>query len=228
MFPIRHFADEKTLVAELGQDLLQVLAGAGYHPLAVMLSGGATPKLLFQWLASHPRNSPHGVRVLYTDDRLVPVTSLDSNHGNAMAMLRALHIAERQVMRIHAELGPEGAAARYQQELQEFLASGGHIPLGFLGLGSDGHTCSLFDAAAARRDDCLAFAVPLHQGFPRVTVTRALLARVERLVFLVTGKAKADILQRLQQQPESLPAGIAVAGHPRVEVWTDLPPAALA
>src|SRR5690606_24873847 len=102
-----------------------------------------------------------------------------------------------------------------------FIEAGGAFPLAFLGLGTDGHTASLFsredlDRAAGR------WASPTPRPTPpdRVTVTPATLARVDRIVFLVAGRDKDAVTQQLLDSPTSVIAGQAVEGARHVEVWS--------
>jgi 6-phosphogluconolactonase/glucosamine-6-phosphate isomerase/deaminase len=121
---------------------------------------------------------------------------------------------------VRTVLKPEAAADDYGRRVASFLDAGGHISLALLGLGSDGHTASLFsvqdmEAAQGRT------AVAVHRAPPphRVSLTPDILARCRKVVFLVAGEAKTDIVHRILQAPGSVVAAQAVRRAPDVELW---------
>jgi len=135
-------------------------------------------------------------------------------------MVRALGIDESRVMRVHTELPLVDAAGRYDSELAKFFEQGGHITLGVLGLGADGHVASLFtEQDLARSPNRYAVAVPREPGPNRISVTQKLLLRAESLVFLVAGPEKADIVRATLNDPESTVAGKAVRDVAQTEIW---------
>ncbi|MDD3276280.1 MAG: 6-phosphogluconolactonase, partial [Kiritimatiellales bacterium] len=96
------------------------------------------------------------------------------------------------------------------------------IPLGLLGLGTDGHTASLFNLQdAALRDARLTIPVIKTEKPDRISVTPTLLHKVEKILILATGADKKEMIQTLLKKPETIPAGVALADHPNVEIWTD-------
>ena len=151
---------------------------------------------------------------------MVPVISPENNYGNARPMIGALGVSEQRVLRVRTELALADAAARYEQDIAGFLKKGGKISLGLLGLGADGHTASIFsreDVEAGRGH--YAVAVPKQGGPSRVTVTADLLAMVDCIIFLASGPDKAAIVKTFMANPESLPAGLAVAKARDVHLW---------
>lgn len=219
----RHFESVAELERALAVELrAAAVAPANGHPVGLMLSGGTTPLGVYRRLAAAAIPAPDALHVLYTDDRVVPAESPDSNYGNSRALLGALGVSGARVLRVASELGLTGATAAYERDLAAFFARGGQVRLGLLGMGADGHTCSLFNLADAARRDTLALAVPQQAGFDRVSVTGAVLVRASRLIIAAPGASKAAALQRLRRDPASVPTGLAVAGHPAVELWTDV------
>ena len=189
-------------------------------PYGVMLSGGNTPLPAYRLVARETLRASPRLHVLYSDERLVPSHSSENNYGNTMDLVRALRLPETRVLRVRTELPLQAAADRYDRDIARFLAQGGQLPLGLLGLGADGHTASIFtpeDAAAG--GERWALAVPRPQKPDRVSVTSACLSRVQQIVFLATGPDKAAVVQRFKRDPLSLLAGLAVAGSPLVELW---------
>jgi 6-phosphogluconolactonase len=216
----KKFADSASLNAQVVALLREALGAAGEGPRAVMLSGGSTPRAAYAALAADPCPCPESCWITYTDERHVPVDHPDSNHGQTRPLLDALGIPAGRVLRPDTALDLAAAAAQWDADFRVFLDAGGRIPLALLGLGADGHTCSIFSDADV--DQCgEAFAAPILRPEPphRITVGPALLRRADRIVFLVAGRDKDDVVAQLRSDPAWLPAGRAVAGCARLELW---------
>lgn len=174
----------------------------------VMLAGGRTPLEIYRRAFQDGLST--GGTLFLSDERYVPVTDPQSNYGTIVPMVGTL-------LRINTGLPIEAAAQAFHDDLGRIK----RIPFGLLGLGTDGHTASLFTLTdAALRDDRLAIPVIRAEKPDRISVTPALLRRVEKLIILATGAEKQAVIQTLLDSPESIPAGVALAGHPNVELWT--------
>jgi len=165
---------------------------------AVALSGGSTPRQTYETLATPPyRNAIpwSAVHVFWSDERCVPPDHADSNYRLArLALLDRLPLPAENVHRIQGELPPEDAAQRYEAELR-LLGDPPVLDLALLGLGSDGHTASLFPGAPRPRAGANAVAVYAEaHGSWRVTLTLEALNLARRVLFLVSGDAKARAL----------------------------------
>src|SRR5699024_8751342 len=115
----------------------------------VALAGGSTPKGLYHLLASEPYVSQVDwgrVYIYFGDERYVPMDHPDSNYRMAReTLLDRVPIPPRQVFRVRTELSdPQLTAVDYAQVLHSSLSEGSGIDLILLGVGSDGHTASLF------------------------------------------------------------------------------------
>ncbi len=190
---------------------------------AVMLSGGTTPVAAYERISATPFAVDSNVRILFSDDRHVPPEDPASNYGRVLPMLRALKIPDTRVTRVRGELPLDDAVTHYESDLRALLGGGCRVKLGLLGLGADGHTASLFSAeqiALAR--ERLAIGVQRPDGMYGVSATPDFFARVEQIIFLVAGADKRDALRKLLRDPCSIPAGLAIRNHPRVEVWADI------
>lgn len=168
----------------------------------VALSGGSTPKQLFQILAGPPyaqRLPWSQIHFFWCDERLVPPDHPESNFGQAFAQLFSLiNIPDENLHRVRGEAPSEHAADEYRELLESF--SEGDLKwlrfdLAFLGLGADGHTASLFPGAISPEETVspvLAVTAD-YQGRParRITLTPLALNTARNLIFLVTGKDKA-------------------------------------
>jgi len=198
--------------------LLNELTRAHEVPTAVALSGGSTPLPVYQQIAQSHCIASENTYILFADDRLVPATSSDSNYGNLLPMLNALKIPEERVIHIHPELPLDQAAEKYNQDLDAFLKIG-KIALALLGLGTDGHTCSLFSLEAAQPKHRWTIPVSQQAGFERISVTSDFLEEVKTIIFHVTGNKKESIINQLLKAPETLPAGLATQNNASKEIW---------
>ena len=189
----------------------------------IMISGGNTPLPVYARLAALKTPCNAHCRIIFSDDRHVPQNSPDSNYGNASVMFSALSIDPERIYGIAPNLDLTPSAHDFDHRLNKLITDGIPISTGFLGLGADGHTCSLFSVADAQREDVWAFPVEQQLGFDRISVSRRVLTYVNRLIILVSGEAKSDALNALINNPLTLPIGAALEGHTNVEVWSDLP-----
>ncbi len=206
---------------EAAQHLLrEELRRVSTQSCAVIISGGRTPLPIYHDIAQSASPAAPNVSVCFSDERHVPAGSPESNYGNALPMLEALRLPQERILRVRTELSLEEAAADYDAALHAFLDRSGQIPLALLGIGPDGHTCSLFsDADLERARE--RYAIPVTRPEPphRVSVTPGLLAHVERVLFLVAVPDKDTIIRQLLEAPMSVVAGKAVADCPHVELW---------
>jgi 6-phosphogluconolactonase len=183
---------------------------------SLALSGGTTPQGLYRLLASELAFTAHAARleVFWGDERGVPKDHADSNYRMAAAtLLRHVPIQEQQIHRIATERFDP--AADYEQELARALGGtpGDQPPaldLVLLGMGSDGHTASLFPQTPALREErrwVVASTGP--SGDRRYTMTAPMLRAARRLVMLVAGAEKAPALRAVllgPADPERWPA----------------------
>lgn len=182
---------------------------------SVVLSGGSTPKLMFAKLAAMLADKPLPLDKIYFffgDERMVSVTSEESNFRMANELLlKPLGINETHIFRFQTELEPEAAAAEYSAAVRAHFGIESGIPsfdLVFLGLGTDGHTASLFPGTEALDEqDKIAAAVyvPNFDAY-RLTLTFPALNAAAAVAFLVTGGDKHDVLQKVWKGDSGLPA----------------------
>ena len=186
---IRTFASIDELSRAAAEEVATTIATRDTTRL--VLAGGSTPHGCYERLAR--LELPWGrVTVFFGDERCVPPFAAESNYELARrALLR--HVAPASVHRMPAELGPEAAAARYEP-----LVAAAPLDLVLLGIGSDGHTASLFPANAALTAST--YVAPVF-GAPtpppqRVTLTLRALREARRVIVLVSGRDKADAVRR--------------------------------
>ena len=206
------FPDAEAAAVACGKAILAHLDAAiaqrGKALLAI--SGGTSPQPMFQFFAGAPRDwSP--VQVYWVDERAVPPDDPRSNYKLAQDVWRIPN-----AHRVLTELGAEEAARRYDQELRAV----GRFDVIHRGMGSDGHTASLFPGNPLIADrEHLVAAVP---GTPqRITMLPATLQAARYTVILVTGAAKAAMLDQVLHapyDPMKYPAQIA-ALDPATAAW---------
>lgn len=185
----------------------------------VALSGGGTPRRVYELLATDAfsrRIEWDRVDVFWGDERYVSGEDRDSNYRmTAEALLRHVPVPAANIHRVRTEISPPAAAARaYEIDLRQSFQYPSSIPrfdLIFLGLGTNGHTASLFPHSAALRERShLVLADFVGEvGMWRITMSAPLLNRGRTVAFLVEGKAKAEVLSEVlrgPRDPERLPA----------------------
>jgi 6-phosphogluconolactonase len=190
----------------------------------VALSGGSTPKKMFEILGNDERLKKQ-VRLgtwdylhfFWSDERHVPPDHAESNFKMAYdSMLSPLGIREANIHRIKGELEDAGEAAhQYEVEiLRDFPVQEDQLPkfdLIFLGLGSDGHTASLFPGTKALQEKKRTVVSNWVGKFytDRITMTAPLLNNAACVVFLVSGQDKALPVKAVLEgryEPQQLPA----------------------
>jgi len=217
---ITNFDDYQTLERKALLLLAEHFQQTDEQPHAVMLTGGRTVRGLYQRLQQLPCPVDDGLHLLISDERHVPLGSPQSNYGNMRPMVSALGIDDSRVMHVDTELPLQQAADDYHEQLATFLENRGRITLAILGLGADGHLASLFETAhLSAGKNRLAIAVPRQPGPDRVSVTRGLLLKIERIVFLVAGAEKAQIVGKMLHAPDSVIASKALKGAKSAEIW---------
>jgi 6-phosphogluconolactonase len=219
---LQRFSSRTALDAALADQLEPVLGSDSEGGVAVMLSGGTTPLPAYRLVAARGVRPSRNLVLLYSDDRYVPSSSDASNYHQTAPLLDALALPSQRVLRVATELSLAEAAADYERRLGQLFEAQVGFPLGLLGLGADGHTASLFSAEDLERArGKLALAVHRPDGRDAVSVTPAVLERIERVVFVVAGQDKRSALTQLLARSPDCVAWRAVMSCPRVEVWTD-------
>lgn len=191
---------------------------------AVALSGGETPRSLYKLLARQQFSQKvpwRRTHLYWGDERCVPPDDPRSNYGMARdAFIKHVPIAPENVHRMRGEDLPEEAAHEYDAELRRLadqMRPRVDVPvfdLVLLGLGSDGHTASLFphsEALTVEEGFCVPTTAP--DGSPRLTVTAPVINAARRVWFLVSGADKAGMVAEVIEGlrvPMAVPAqGIA-------------------
>ncbi|KAJ1924445.1 suppressor of los1-1 [Tieghemiomyces parasiticus] len=202
---------------------------AKHDRFTIALSGGSLPATLARGLLEHQTAFQWSKwHVFYADERCVPLNDAESNHRLAHeAFLAHVPIPAEQVYTINPDLvgQPEAAAEDYQHQLMQAFAPTGDdvrfpvFDLILLGMGPDGHTCSLFPGHPLVNERTLWVSSLTDSPKPppsRITLTFPVLNHAHAVAFVTTGANKQDMLVRvLDQTEEGLPAGMVnpTAGH---------------
>lgn len=174
------------------------------------LSGGSTPKRLYELLARPGHHIPwERVELFQVDERCVPPDNPESNYKMIRgALLDHIHIPASNFHRMTAENpNRDEAAGKYAQEMAQVLKPGKddwpRLDLIFLGMGPDGHTASLFPCSEALDEQVLwvrpNFSARL--GNFRLTLTLPVLNAASDVIFLITGADKAETLRDVMEGP---------------------------
>jgi 6-phosphogluconolactonase len=181
-------------------------------PFSVAVSGGSTPKLLFELMANpgfqgHIRWS--NLHVFQVDERCVPPDDPQSNYRMIKhELLDAVPLPAENFHRMAAERPDRDQAAHeYADEIGRVLhpAQGEfpHFDLILLGMGPDGHTASLFPGSPAL-DERTAWVAPnfaAQLNSHRLTLTLPVLNAAAHVIFLVAGADKAETLRQVLEGP---------------------------
>jgi 6-phosphogluconolactonase len=177
-----------------------------------VVAGGNTPRATYELLSSDLRDEVDWRRVIFyfSDERCVGPDDPASNYRMAReSLFDPLKVPDRSVRRMAGELPPVSAAAEYDAEVRAVMADRNPaFDLALLGMGSEGHTASLFPGSAALEEKSRAVVHVVVPAEPpeRLTMTPAALASVRQIVFLVTGAEKAEALARVFSDGDDLPA----------------------
>ncbi len=176
----------------------------------IALSGGSTPKALFELLTSpsYLHKITWGRAFLFWgDERCVGPDDPQSNYRmTKIALIDHIPIPVSNVLRIRGELAPESAANLYAHEIKRiFGLAEGQLPQFdsmLLGLGNDGHTASLFpESTILGRDDVLVaetWVAKLKQY--RISLTAPVINNAQSKLFLAAGEDKAGVIRELIEQ----------------------------
>ena len=195
----------ESLAEWLVKDIQQVLLQQDKYTIA--LSGGSTPKSFYELLAKGYSDKIDWlkVHVFFDDERYVPFT--DERNNAAMvhrAVLQHVNIPANQVHNMQTDTSPEESAHSYEAILHQYFDGRQHtFDLVLLGMGDDGHTLSLFPGTSVVNEQTRWVSEVLldNAGNYRITLTAPVVNRADKIIFLVTGQAKAQTLQKVLQGP---------------------------
>jgi|YelNatPaOPRAMG01_1025707.scaffolds.fasta_scaffold00265_20 6-phosphogluconolactonase len=171
------------------------------------ISGGNTPKILFNKLVEPPYNNGinwNSTQIFWCDERCVPPDSSESNFGMTKKyLLDHIPIPKENIHRIKGEIDSSKEAVNYAEYLEKVLCKGNNCIPEFdwilLGLGEDGHTASLFPDKKFLFLYSNIVCVTKHPvtGQKRISLTKEVINNAKKVTFFVTGKEKSKIISEI-------------------------------
>lgn len=206
-----HWDKRRTLIILPEAQLISFVAMQFFHickqainerkKACIALSGGSTPKELYEYLAKASSKEDidwNLVHLFWADERAVPQSHPDNNYKMSMeAGLSHLPIPKANIHPMQADTDIESHAKAYDNLLKATCGEG--LDLILLGIGEDGHTASLFpNTKAINIENCWAAAneVPQKQTY-RMTLTFPCINKARNIIILVKGSSKAEIVKEL-------------------------------
>jgi len=191
----------------IAEEIWEAVASRGRFMMAV--SGGRTPWLMLRRMAD--ANIPwRAVQIFQVDERVAPAGDADRNLTHiSQSLLERAPLSRDQIFAMPVESPDlEAAAAQYSRTLEEIAGPSPVLDLVHLGLGLDGHTASLVPGDPVLAVDHPGAAMTgVYQGRRRMTLTYPTLNRARRVLWVVTGSEKAEMLPRLLAGDRQIPAG---------------------
>jgi 6-phosphogluconolactonase len=213
---VRVFPDPEAIAWEIAHQWYYgaLEASQKKNTFTVVLSGGATALQVYRKISSPQWNEKmpwEVVHIFWADERCVPPGYEESNYFNLQrAFLEGLPIPSKNIHRICGESEPSMESTRYEKDILDHLAFRNEEQKLFdwvlLGVGSDGHTASLFpgnDFLLDTKDICVAVEHPV-TGQKRITLTPYALNRSGRVTYHVVGQDKATIVSDLIPKSEGI------------------------
>lgn len=203
---VKIYKDKTKVAKEFSSYFADLLANKEVFHVA--LSGGSTPKLVFDVLAQTYGSKIDWTRIQFYwgDERCVPPTDDDSNYKMTVQHLFSkIDVPENNIHRILGENDPTTEALRYANLLEINLDRVENTPqfdLVILGMGDDGHTASIFPYEIDlwnANDHCVVATHP-KSGQKRVSITGAVINTAKEVAFLVTGKNKAEKIDEIHNK----------------------------
>lgn len=203
---LKIYTDKNEVAVEFSKYLADFVSQRKVSHIA--LSGGSTPKIVFDELASlyADKIDWKNVHFYWGDERCVDPTDDQSNYKMTVVhLLSKIDIPSENIHRVKGENDPEEEADRYAQVLEENLPKSNGLPkfdMVILGMGDDGHTASIFphELDLWNSDKLCEVAVHPESGQKRVTITGGVINNADTVAFLVTGEAKSEKVRIITQQ----------------------------
>lgn len=172
-------------------------------PCRIALSGGSTPDALFKLFSEDAgKMIPFDlIDWFWVDERLVPHDSKESNYGRAKSLfIDKLNIPKEKLHPVQTDI--DDPADNYEKELQSVFGNDGtpQFELILLGMGGDGHTASMFPGSSGlweKKHHVIEVPAPknMEPHVPRVTMTFPLINQAEKIIFMVSGQEKCNLLR---------------------------------
>lgn len=204
VFEGKHFA------GAVAEEIVACLSESTEKRPSILLSGGSTPADIYRQLVLPPHVSEvdwKSIDFFFGDERWVPHTDAQSNSKMALETMFAKLPSMPSVYSVDTSRGkPSEGASKYEAKIKEVMGDAPKFTLVLLGIGEDGHIASLFPGSPLLNETSkLVASCPAPQGGPdRVTVTPQVITDASRVLFLVKGNSKAEIIKRVLEGDDSI------------------------
>lgn len=233
-FKIKPFENNHILAESLAEEILaeSLKAKDQDQPIHISLSGGSTPKVLFQTLVQDQYKDSvqwDYLNFWWGDERMVPADSPESNYGVAWEILFSkVNIPKDNLHPVLGENSLEEEVIRYAEAMKALMAVSNDLPIYdwvILGMGDDGHTASLFPGGAPLDADSITLpATHPTSGQKRVSLSLKTINAAKRVSFLVTGDNKKErLLEIFTDRDKHLHYPAACVENSHLEWWLDHP-----
>ena len=231
---VKIFSSPYELAMSFAEELVHMInesANIQKH-FTIALSGGSTPEILFKILSDkYAKTVPwQYVHFFWGDERCVQPTDPESNFGMTFRILLSkIEIPEKNIHRIKGEDDPCTEAERYSKEISLFTEKRDGMPLFdlvLLGMGEDGHTASVFpdNLRLLESDKVCELAIHPVSKQKRITITGRVINNALVVTFLVTGRKKAEVVEKILKNiphAENYPASFIIPVYGKLSWFLD-------
>jgi len=209
--------------------ILQLMKEQPNKTFNIAFSGGSTPAVMFDIWAHEIAQVTQWdrIKVWWVDERCVSPENSESNYGLMRKLLLSVApIPRENIFRIHGEEKPEKEALRYSKEIKKHLPQVGQYPsfdIVLLGVGSDGHTSSIFPGQEHLLSSKHPYEVsenPKNKQ-KRIALTGCTIMNSDHVIFLVTGKEKASVINDIFTSGDITPSAYIAHHAENVEFFVD-------
>lgn len=212
----------------------KIIAKLSQRELNIAISGGSTPKILFELMASDEyinRIDWAKLNIFWVDERMLPPDHKDSNYRMTKeAMLDKVPIPKENIHRIMGENDLIEEEKRYNELVLSRLESKNNFPIFdivFLGIGDDGHTSSIFPTEMHLLSSNKAYEIATnpYNKQKRIALTGNAILQGKEIIFLATGEAKRNILMDLSlnnEKAKTYPSNYILENRLDAVLYTDV------
>lgn len=209
--------------------ILQLMKEQPGKTFNIAFSGGTTPALMFDlWAHEIARITPwERIRIWWVDERCVSPENSDSNYGLMRKLLLSVApIPRENIFRIRGEEKPEKEALRYSEEVEKYVPRDGQFPsfdIVLLGIGSDGHTSSIFPGQEYLLSSAKVYEVSENPKTKqkRIALTGCTIMNSVHVIFLATGGEKAAAIHEIYTSGDTTPSAYIAHHANNVEFFVD-------
>ena len=209
--------------------LIKIMIDEPGKTFNIALSGGSTPALMFDlWANEYSDITPWTrMKVFFVDERCVPPENSDSNYGMVRSLLvGVVPIDYENVFRIRGEDRPDKEAVRYSKVVESQVPMQDGWPafdVILLAAGGDGHTSSIFPGQEQLLSSDRIYEVSYNpnNGQKRIAMTGCPIINARRVIFLITGRNKAEVVEEIYTSGDTGPAAYIAHHAKNVELFLD-------